>query len=36
MLFKVGVLEYFENYTGKHLQIYLKETPTQVFSCENC
>ena len=48
MLFKVGDLKIFLNFTGKHLrwslffikvgglqglQLYEKETPTQVFSC---
>ena len=48
MLFKVGDLKIFLNFTGKHLrwslffikvgglqglQLYKKETPTQVFSC---
>ena len=45
MFFKVGVLKDLQNFTGKHmlwslflinlrLQLCLKETPTQVFSCE--
>ena len=45
MFFKIGALKHFSNFTGKHLrwslfliklqlQLYQKETPTQVFSCE--
>ena len=45
MFFKVIVLKKFANFTGKHLcqscmpselQLYLKRTPTQVFSSEIC
>ena len=38
MFFKIGVLENFSIFTGKHLcwSLFLKETPTQVFSCEYC
>ena len=38
MFFKIGVLEDFAIFTGKHLclQVSFKETPTQVFSCEYC
>ena len=40
MFFTVGVLKNFANFTGKHLcwslQLYQKETSTQVFSCEIC
>ena len=44
IFFKLGVLKNFGNFTRKHLswslflikrlQLYEKETPTQVFSCE--
>ena len=38
VFFKIGVLENFTNFTGKHLcwslQLYYKEIPRQVFSCE--
>ena len=37
---KIALLKNFERFTGKHLpsglQVYYKETPTQVFSCEYC
>ena len=41
MLFKKGILKNFTTFTGKHLcwsllQLYSKETPTQVFSCKYC
>ena len=41
MFFKIGVLRKFAVLTGKHLcwsdlQLYLKETSTQVFSCDYC
>ena len=50
MLFKIGVVKSFANFTGKHLcwshflknlqaedlQLYLKSTPAQMFSCEVC
>ena len=47
MFLKIGVLIFFVNFTGKHLcwslcwrpwglQLYLRDTPKQVFSCENC
>ena len=40
MFFQTGVLKNFVTFIGKHLcwslqvQIYYKETPTQVFSCK--
>ena len=34
MFFKIGVLKNFAVFAG--LQLYLKETPVQVFSCECC
>ena len=37
---KIALLKNFERFTGKHLpsglQVYYKETPTQVFSCDYC
>ena len=33
---RVDVLKNFAIFTGKHLQLYQKDTPTQVFSCEYC
>ena len=41
MVIKIGVLKNYANLTGKHLcwidlQLYEKETPTQVFSCKIC
>ena len=38
MFFKEGVLKNFAILTGKHLCLSLlhRETPTQVFSCEDC
>ena len=46
LLFKIGVLKNFANFTGEHLcwslfltkffTDFIKNTPTQVFSCEIC
>ena len=39
MIFKVGLLKKFVNFSGQHLcwsLLYWKEIPSQVFSSENC
>ena len=38
VFFKTGILKNFANFSQKHLisSLFLKETLTQVFSCENC
>ena len=39
MFYKIGVRKNFTIFIGKHLfwsQLYYKEIPTQVFSCEYC
>ena len=38
VFFKTGILKNFANVSQKHLisSLFLKETLTQVFSCENC
>ena len=36
MFFKIAIFKNFAIFTGKVLRRCLRETPTQVFSCEYC